>query len=277
MFSVTDTAIDSAGMEIAAKGEVMGEKAMICRNVLQGQKLNVANLNEITVLVDRSETNLTEVAMNFWRADLNGPPHSHAGKEQVFYITEGNGVVHVGRESHRVKRGSLVYIPEGVVHQSIADRSALTYFLFNSFLEPTKEGCANYAEHIEKVKGIRQQQAATGKATADPRLSERVSKKKPLFLVETVTATATLVAHADTEGCEVDRVCLDKGAIRTAQYEDREQTLFVLSGGGKIAVDHETCELEPGTVAFIPANVRQSVEAGVGGLAYLSFSTFMLR
>lgn len=250
---------------------------MICRNVLQGQKLNVANLNEITVLVDRSETSLTEVAMNHWRAELNGPPHSHAGKEQVFYITEGSGVVNVGGESHPVKRGSLVYIPEGVVHQSIADRSALTYFLFNAFLEPTKEGCANYAEHIERVKVIRQQQAATGKATADPSLSERVSTKSPRFMVEACgTTSATLVARADTEGCEVDRVCLDKGAIHTAQYEQREQTLFILSGGGKVAIGKEKCELEPGTVAFIPVNVQQSVEAGVGGLAYLSFSTFML-
>ena len=250
---------------------------MICRNVLKGQKLNVANLNEITVLVDRSETNLTEVAMNFWRAELNGPPHSHAGKEQVFYITEGSGVVNVGRESHPVKRGSLVYIPEGVVHQSIADRSALTYFLFNAFLEPTKEGCANYADHIEKVKVIRQQQAATGKATADPNLSKRVSTKNPRFIAEACgTTSVALVVHADTEGCEVDRVCLDQGAIRRAQYQDREQTLFVLSGGGKMAIGHEKCELEPGTVAFIPVNVQQSVEAGVGGLAYLSFSTFML-
>ena len=250
---------------------------MICRNVLQGRKLNVADLNEITVLVDRSETNLTEVAMNFWRAELNGPPHSHAGKEQVFYITEGSGVVNVGRESHAVKRGSLVYIPEGVVHQSIADRSALTYFLFNAFLEPTKEGCASYAEHIERVKAIRQKQAATGKATADTSLSERVSTKSPRFLVEARgTTSATLVAHADTDGCEVDRVCLDKGAIRTVQYEDREQVLFVLSGGGSMAIGHEKCQLEPGTVAFIPVTVPQSVEAGVAGLVYLSFSTFML-
>ncbi|MES2222591.1 MAG: cupin domain-containing protein [Acidobacteriota bacterium] len=250
---------------------------MICRNILHGQKLKVANLNEITVLVDRSETNLTEVAMNFWKAELTGPPHSHAGKEQMFYITEGSGVVNVGSESHPVKPGSLVYIPEGVVHQSIADAGALTYFLFNAFLEPTKEGCANYAEHIEKVKNIRQQQAATGKATADPNLSKRVSKRNPRFIIEAGgTTSATLVPHADTEGCEVDRVCLDRDVIRTAQYEDREQTLFVLSGGGMMTIGHEKCDLEPGTIAFIPANVSQSVKAGVGGLAYLSFSTFML-
>jgi hypothetical protein len=33
---------------------------MIKRNYQQGEKLDVAGLNEITVLVDRSETELTE-------------------------------------------------------------------------------------------------------------------------------------------------------------------------------------------------------------------------
>lgn len=250
---------------------------MICRHYLHGQKLKVGDLNEITVLIDRSETSLTEVAMNFWRQGLNGPPHSHTGKEQVFFITEGNGVVNVGSESHPVKPGSLIYIPEGVVHQSVAGDRALTYFLFNAFLEPAKEGCANYAEHIEKVKSIRQQQAATGKATADPNLGKRVSAKKPRATAEAGgTTSATLLARADTEGCEVERVTLSKGAKRETQYNDREQTLFVLSGSGTVRAGGETGEIQPGTAVFIPMNAPQFVKAGDEGLTYLRLSTFAL-
>jgi len=47
---------------------------MICRNYHTGQKLDVAGLNEITVLIDRSETQLTEVGWNSWRKGLEGPP-----------------------------------------------------------------------------------------------------------------------------------------------------------------------------------------------------------
>lgn len=250
---------------------------MICRHNLQGEKLKVGNLNEITALIDRSEAGLTEVAMNFWKAELNGPPHSHIGKEQVFYVTEGSGVVKVGSESHPVKPGSLIYIPEGVVHQSVAGHDALTYFLFNAFLEPTRGGSATFAEHIEQVKAIRQQQADTGKAASDPNLSQRVSTKKPAFVADARgTTSAMLVDHADTEGCDAERVSLDNGATRTTQYGDREHTLFVLSGGGTMNIGSEKCEVEVGTVVFVPVNAPQSVKAGTAGLSYLSFSAFSI-
>jgi len=249
---------------------------VICRDYLQGEKLKVGNLNELRVLIDRSETRLSEAAMNSWRAELIGPPHSHAGKEQVFYITDGKGVVHVGAKTHQVQPGSLVYIPEGIVHQSVTDHSAFTYFLFMAFLEPSKEGCASFAKHIEQVAAIRQQQAATGEAASDPELSKRVSKKKPRFFDDVRgTTTAMLVSKTDADGCEIERVGVDKDTTRAAQYADREQTLFVLSGGGTMNLDSKECELKPGTVIFVPVNERQSVKAGSTGLTYLSFSTFI--
>jgi len=39
---------------------------MIHRHYDQGPQLNVENLNFITVIIDRSETSLTEVALNTW-------------------------------------------------------------------------------------------------------------------------------------------------------------------------------------------------------------------
>ena len=41
---------------------------MIHRYYKEGQKLDVAGLNQITVLLDRTETELTEIALNEWRA-----------------------------------------------------------------------------------------------------------------------------------------------------------------------------------------------------------------
>lgn len=250
---------------------------MICRNYGQGEKLQVGDLNEITVMIDRSETRLTEVAMNVWRRGLDGPPHSHGAKEQVFFITEGDGTIDFGKESHPVKPGSLVYIPAGVVHQSITGNYSLTYFLFNAFLDAHKEGHASFRDHIEKVKSIRQQQADTGSAASDPNLSKTVSIKKPRAVPDARgTTSAMLITHADTEGCEVERVGMEKYTIRAARLEGREQTLFVLSGGGALTVSGEKCDLGPGVVAFVPANAAQSIQAGDDGLTYLIFSTFML-
>ena len=54
---------------------------MIHRYYKEGQKLDVAGLNEITVLLDRSETELTEIGWNCWRPNLDGPPHKHNDKD----------------------------------------------------------------------------------------------------------------------------------------------------------------------------------------------------
>ena len=69
---------------------------MINRYYKDGQKLDVAGLNEITVLLDRSETELSEVGWNCWRPKLDGPPHKHNDKDQIFYITDGIGQIKLG-------------------------------------------------------------------------------------------------------------------------------------------------------------------------------------
>ncbi|MDW8309610.1 MAG: cupin domain-containing protein, partial [Verrucomicrobiales bacterium] len=121
---------------------------MICRSAQQAQRLDVAGLNEILVLVDRSETRLTEVGLNTWRKGLEGPPHSHEAKEQIFYVTAGSGVVVVGNARYAVRPGSLVYVPPRVIHQTIVTgEDPLTYLLFNAFLDASKEGHASFAEH----------------------------------------------------------------------------------------------------------------------------------
>ena len=143
---------------------------MICRFFEDGQKLNVADLNEITVLVDRSETALTEVALNQWPSQLKGPPHLHEKKEQMFFIVSGAGLVRVGDQTFEVKPNDLVYVPAAAKHQTIATSAEpLRYLLFNAFADSDKEGHASFAEHVEKVKNTRKEQAlASPPAPAHP-------------------------------------------------------------------------------------------------------------
>lgn len=133
---------------------------MIHRRYNEGEKLDVAGLNEIVVLLDRSETARTEIGRNTWRAGLIGPPHKHEEKEQVFFVTAGSGWIRVGNERREVGKGDLIYVPAGVEHQSVASpHEALEYLLYNTFLSDEKEGHATFAEHIEKVKATRRAQA----------------------------------------------------------------------------------------------------------------------
>jgi len=133
---------------------------MICRKFDQGPTLDVAGLNRLRVIIDRSETARTEVALNIWPAGLLGPPHRHEQKEQTFFITAGSGQITVGGETRDVGVGDVVFVPAGVEHRTVAGEGAdLEYVLFNAFLSDEKEGHATFAEHIDRVKSVRRAQA----------------------------------------------------------------------------------------------------------------------
>jgi len=58
-------------------------------------------------------------------------------------------------------------------------------------------------------------------------------------------------------------------------HEDREQTLFVLSGTGSATVGGETEQLKAGNVVFVPRNTAHGIEAGREDLTYLCLSTIV--
>lgn len=261
---------------------------MICRPSQQGQRLDVAGLNEITVLVDRSETQLTEVGLNTWRKGLEGPPHSHDAKEQIFYVTAGVGVVVVGNARYPVKPGSLVYVPPRVVHQTIVTGDApLTYFLFNAFLDASKEGHASFADHIAKVKEIRKQQAESQRSNvagaAPGGLTDRPGKH-----VENIYAgrlfdfgsntTRLLLERREAVRAEVTLVSWPKGNKGAmVSHPEKEQTFFVLAGHGKVTVGEETCDVRVGDVVFVPWQAPHTTEAGDTELTYLCLNTHVVE
>ncbi|MDZ7765879.1 MAG: cupin domain-containing protein [Melioribacteraceae bacterium] len=114
---------------------------MIHQHYKDGEKLDVAGLNEITVLIDRSDTELTEVGHNCWTPRQDGPPHKHNDKEQIFYVTSGEGIVKLGKNKFNAKPGNIAYVPAGLVHQTITTGDErLCYMLYNTFINPGKEG-----------------------------------------------------------------------------------------------------------------------------------------
>ncbi len=47
--------------------------------------------------------------------------HQHDDKEQIYYVTEGEGVVVTEYEAHRVREGDAVYLPRSVPHMILND------------------------------------------------------------------------------------------------------------------------------------------------------------
>jgi len=237
----------------------MKGKAMILKQYDQGEVLDVAGLNEITVLIDRSRTARAELGLNTWAPGQNGPPHQHEAKEQIFFVIAGTGTVRVGDETFSVQPRNFIYVPAGVEHQTIAEGPGpLQYLLFNAFLSEDKEGHATFAEHIAAVKHTRraqadQQDAAAGGGTAVvPATARRGKHIRDIFGVKMYefgsNTTHLLLDRAETARCEVTVVSWpagNKGAM--VSHSEKEQTFFVLEGSGEVTVDGET---RPVTVAM---------------------------
>jgi mannose-6-phosphate isomerase-like protein (cupin superfamily) len=259
---------------------------MICRYYKEGQKLDVAGLNEITVLIDRTESELTEVALNEWRSGLEGPPHSHAEKDQIFYIVSGEGRVLLGEEEHDVSPGSLLYVPAGIVHRTTTTSvEPLGYILYNIFLSHNKEGHATFKEHIEKVKLIRKMQAEKGLsdvAGAEQGEKEiRSAKKIDNVMTGKIyefgsNQTILLLDRSETARCEFVVVTWppnNRGAM--VAHSEKEQTFFVLSGTGKVTIGEETAEIKPGHIVFVPRNVAHTTESYDETVTYLCLNSLV--
>ena len=61
-----------------------------------------------------------KVLGGFWQTTVNPKkrlePHSHEDHEQIYYILEGEGLLTVGDDTRRVKRGDAIYIPPNTIH-----------------------------------------------------------------------------------------------------------------------------------------------------------------
>jgi mannose-6-phosphate isomerase-like protein (cupin superfamily) len=245
---------------------------MILKRYDQGEVLDVARLNEITVLIDRSCTARAELGLNTWAPGQDGPPHQHEAKEQIFFVIGGSGTVRVGDETFSVQPRDIVYVPAGVVHQTIAaGPGPLQYLLFNAFLNEDKEGHATFAEHIAAVKHIRRAQAT---ARRGKHIRDIFGVKMYEFGSNT---THLLLDRAETERCEVTVVSWpagNRGAM--VSHSEKEQTFFVLEGSGEVTVDGETRPVTVGDVVFVPWKAPHTTEAGADGpLIYLCLNSIV--
>jgi mannose-6-phosphate isomerase-like protein (cupin superfamily) len=250
---------------------------MIVRNPKNISPLEVSGLNRIAVLVDRSEAAFTEVGLNTWPAGIQGPPHAHTEKEQIFIIVSGTGRIVVGGSTFPVQPHDVVYVPPGVEHQTIAEPEApVSYLLFNAFLSHAKEGHATFAEHIEKVKATRSAQAA-GKASSGAAPS---TDKNPAFgrlgkLTGPVRENqwSQILSARQTSRSEVAMVACAPHTRQSVAIPAAEQILFFLTGTGTVQSENETQPVGSGDAIYVPAGAGYATEAAKSGLRYALLST----
>lgn len=255
---------------------------VIKRHYREGERLDVAGLNQITVLVDRSQTALTEVGLNVWRAGLEGPPHFHDGKEQIFFVLGGRGTVTVSGERFPVKPNDLVYVPVGAMHQTVVESSEpLAYLLFNAFTDPSKEGQASFAEHIAEAKHERRRQADQAARGVPSDWSRAPARGRHVVFDPITTPLSAGAAEClpllERELTQRSSACLiqQTGSRRVLEGADVERTLLAVAGEGAVRVGGERWPVGVGHVLFVPAGHEVITEAGQAGLAVLCLSTFL--
>lgn len=256
---------------------------MIHRNYKEGEQLDVSGLNVITVLLDRSESKVTEIGYNEWRPKLDGPPHKHLDKDQIFYIHSGVGVVRLGDQQHDVTPGDVVYVPAGLVHQTITmGGRPLCYVLFNVFNDATKEGHATFAEHIEKVKLIRKQQADTGKADVDGSGSGgNVNSPKVIrdFSSGEMQNNSSPDSHMLLDRNETNRLTFSvmqwppDSVDSIAADKEHEKSFFVVKGEGIISVNGKVAVIKPGDLFYIPPDSSFSMQSKDMGVTMLNLNS----
>ncbi len=258
---------------------------MILRNYQKGEQLDVAGLNRITVLLDRSETGLTEIGYNTWPKPLDGPPHRHEDKDQVFLVLEGSGAVRIGETEYPVSRGSMLHLPSGLIHQTINRKTEqLGYLLLNVFNDASKEGHTTFKDHIDKMKQVRRDQADNQDAGYDEGAATTVGvlRKQSYWVdisegLDTAAETGEMMAFlgkGDTHRFELSALCLSSDQSATFDFSSEiERSYFIFSGSGEADLDGEQCALTQGDLLYVKPGSRVNLTGGESALRVLCLHT----
>mgnify|MGYP006274376813 FL=1 len=246
---------------------------MIIRNFSVGDKIDVAGLNRINVLVDRSEAAFVEIGYNEWPNILKGPPHLHEEKDQVFFVLQGIGKVVANGKAYPAIPGNIIHLPACTQHQTISESNEpLGYLLLNIFNSTTKEGHRSFAEHLELVKETRSRQAQSQQSGFH---TAKVPKPKfgESFFSQVTPASGEPESLLDFE--QTDRFALYTQSLAHGDdsLEDSlsgiERALFIISGAGRTRSGKEDRSLEKGDLVFYPEGTSYEIQPGPEGLSFL--------
>ena len=104
------------------------------------------------LVVDRAESQTSEVFVVVLEPGQAPPLHQHDDTEQVFYILAGEGVLSIGleKEQHPVQPGDVVRIPPETLH-SIRCKGGqpLRYLAVDCFLGGRPSGEPTWDSHVK--------------------------------------------------------------------------------------------------------------------------------
>ncbi len=91
--------------------------------------------NRVMVTEDTCGSQQYSAGIFYVRPGSRGHADKHVGQEELYYITEGRGIVVIDDEPHPIEAGDVVFIPDGSEHYLI-NESDETLGLFWAIAKP---------------------------------------------------------------------------------------------------------------------------------------------
>ena len=95
----------------------IGTTKKIMKIKLDKTDSKVIHSNETYDVIDNTNLDKLIVSKTVLHAGKKTGGHNHSGQEEVYIFTKGHGKMVVGEQTHIVKEGSIVLIPDGAFHK----------------------------------------------------------------------------------------------------------------------------------------------------------------
>ncbi len=247
---------------------------MIAKNYKDGEAYQYSENEQEILLIDRSETTLTELSAVIIAANSSGAKNNYEKKELNIIVASGSGEIEIDGELVQLEKNNMFYVPATTVFQLINNKSeALELIVFSAFLTDDKEGCTSFTEYYSKTKASRANLLVKSNEFKPKLIRGYQNYKKYEF---GSNDTYLLIDRAEAETSETTVVSWpahSKGAM--VSHSEKEQTFFVIDGTGWVTIDGETKPVQPGDVVRIPFKAPHTTEAGNDTLTYFCMNTIV--
>jgi mannose-6-phosphate isomerase-like protein (cupin superfamily) len=72
-------------------------------------------------------------------SDGHAPPHVHPEAEEILYVLEGKGAIHMDGKAEAIREGVFIFVPKGVAH-SLEATTGSDLKVFYVFSPPVVQG-----------------------------------------------------------------------------------------------------------------------------------------
>lgn len=247
---------------------------MIAKNYKDGELFSYNISEKEILLIDRSETTLTEVSTYILGSRSCGEERYHDKRELILYVVSGEATIKIDGKAELLIKNDMFYIPANSLFQFVNETDEFfEVLIFSVFLSDDKEGFFTFYEYFKNRMGLKVGFVA-GQNEYIPKLARDYNKFKRYDFGS--NDTYLMIDRSEAASSETTVVSWPpkaKGAM--VSHSEKEQTFFVIKGTGWVTVDFETKQVRPGDVVRIPFKAPHTTEAGENELTYFCMNTIV--